>query len=161
MQAAFLSLTIGFMKILILWSLTILGLSSLFFRTPFLGAFFLLIVLIIAIVVSHQQKQATLPPIIWLTPKLILAGIFLTSIGHSLYLYLDSIQCLSCLHGILASNLPVPFSYSRESFLSFCKGLWAFNNRVSFFFLLIIGFIILQRIIHTLKKHQKKGSSHV
>lgn len=162
MQGTFLFPTIQVMTILILWTITILGLSGLFllFHAPFLGAFFLLLLLAVALIVSHQQRQAGLPPILWIYPKIGLALLFLACIGYSLYLYLNSIQCLSCMHGILSANLPVSLSYARQNLLSFAKGLWAFNNRVSFFFLFMSALMVIYTTVHIYQKKQKKGRRH-
>lgn len=163
MQGTFLFPTIHDMKTLILWTITILGLSGLFllYHAPFTGALFLLILLAVALIVSHQQRQNTLPPIVWFYPKAGLAVVFLASIGYSLYLYLNGIQCLSCMHGILSANLPVSLSYATENALAFTKGMWAFNNRVSFFFVFMGGWVLTDAAVRMYRKKQKKGRRHV
>ncbi len=151
------------MKTLILWTITILGLSGLFLlaNAPFIGALFLLLLLIIAITGSHQKRQSTLQPMIWVYPKIVLAAIFLVSVGYSVHLYLKSIRCVSCMHGILSANLPISLSFAQENPIAFAKGMWAFNNRVSFVFLFMGGLLVIDKLIRLYQKQQKKGRKHV
>ncbi len=160
MQEVSLFPTIGFMKTFILWTITILALSSLFLliKAPLIGALFLFFLFIFSIILSFQKKKSILPPVMWLYPKIVLAFVFLSCIGYSIYLYLKNIQCVSCMHGILAANLPMSLSYAEDNIISFLKGLWALNNRVCFFFLFIGFFIILHLFSHFYKK--EKGRSH-
>lgn len=127
------------MKTILLWMITILGISGLclLFHAPFLGAFWALVLLCLSLITSKTKKGGSLPRPIGLPFKVILALLFVLSIGYSLHIYLTGVVCLHCLHGVLSANIPRPLYGAEQDFIIFLKSTYLFAPKVCWFFALL------------------------